>query len=89
MSEYHGDFTFNKFDINNIKDYDNLDIKIINSILNNNKSNNSIDIFLDRLYYFMDILSDDEFNKLLIDISTNNLKDIIQLVKKHELYIVV
>jgi hypothetical protein len=70
--------------LNSIKDYDQLDVDIIMNLGDNNfdyLNNDKINILFDNLCYQNSILSDIEFNKLLYDISNNNLKDIHKLVK--------
>jgi len=72
-------------DDNDISDYDIMDINIIKS-LNNicyDITINNIDILLDNLFYQKSILSDREFNRLLYDISNNNIKNIDELVEYH------
>ena len=72
-------------DNNDISDYDIMDINIIKSLNNicNDITNNNIDILLDNLFYQKSILSDREFNRLLYDISNNNIKNIDELVEYH------
>ena len=72
-------------DDNDISDYDIMDINIIKS-LNNicyDITINNIDILLDNIFYQKSILSDIEFNRLLYDISNNNIKNIDELVDYH------
>ena len=72
-------------DDNDISDYDIMDINIIKS-LNNicyDITINNIDILLDNIFYQKSILSDREFNRLLYDISNNNIKNIDELVEYH------
>lgn len=72
-------------DNNDISDYDIMDINIIKS-LNNicyDITINNIDILLDNIFYQKSILSDREFNRLLYDISNNNIKNIDELVEYH------
>ena len=72
-------------DDNDISDYDIMDINIIKS-LNNicyDITINNIDILLDNIFYQKSILSDREFNRLLYDISNNNIKNIDELVDYH------
>ena len=62
-----------------------MDINIIKS-LNNicyDITINNIDILLDNIFYQKSILSDREFNRLLYDISNNNIKNIDELVEYH------
>lgn len=72
-------------DDNDISDYDIMDINIIKSLNNicNDITINNIDILLDNLFYQKSILSDREFNRLLYDISNNNIKNIDELVEYH------
>ncbi len=72
-------------DNNDISDYDIMDINIIKSLNNicNDITINNIDILLDNLFYQKSILSDREFNRLLYDISNNNIKNIDELVEYH------
>lgn len=77
--------TFLYHTVNCIKDYDQLDIDIIMSLKDINFINNdNMEILLDKLLYQNSILSDIEFNKLLYDISNNNLKNINELVEYHK-----
>lgn len=85
--------TFLEYTIDHIKDYDQLDVDIIMSLLNihdEDKSNinDNILILLNNLFYNKQILSDFEFNKLLYDISNNNLKDINELVEYHKTLVI-
>ena len=82
--------TFLYYAVNCIKDYDQLDVDIIMSLkeINNSINTDNMDIFLDNLFYQNSILSDFEFNKLLYDISNNNLKNINDLVEYHKKLIV-
>lgn len=72
-------------DDNDISDYDIVDLNIIKSLNNicNDITINNIDILLDNLFYQKSILSDREFNRLLYDISNNNIKNIDELVEYH------
>ena len=82
--------TFLYHTVNCIKDYNQLDVDIIMSLkeINNSINTDNMDIFLYNLLYQKSILSDFEFNKLLYDISNNNLKNINDLVEYHKKLIV-
>jgi hypothetical protein len=84
----NGSFLYNeKSDIQLIKDYDQLDIDIIMNLENKKfdyLNNDNINILLDNLIYQKSVLSHIEFNKLLYDISNNNLKDLNELVEYHK-----
>ena len=76
----------NYYNINSIKDYDQLDLDIIMNLANTNLdylNNDNLNIFLDNLYYYKPILSDTDFENLLYNISNNNLKHINELVEYH------
>ena len=86
----------NYYNINSIKDYDQLDLDIIMNLANTNLdylNNDNLNIFLDNLYYYKPILSDTDFENLLYNISNNNLKHINELVEYHRqliyLYIII
>jgi hypothetical protein len=70
--------TFTSFNINTIKDYDNLDIKIINSLKKYNNSSNLVDMLLDNIQY--DKLSNNEYGILLDNISNNKVSKIIDII---------
>lgn len=70
--------TFTSFNINNIKDYDNLDIKIINSLKKYNNSSNLVDMLLDNIQY--DKLSNNDYGILLDYISNNKVSKIIDII---------
>lgn len=70
--------TFTSFNINNIKDYDNLDIKIINSLKKYNNSPNLVDMLLDNIQY--DKLSNNDYGILLDYISNNKVSKIIDII---------
>ena len=81
----NGSFLYD--DINLIKDYNQLDIDIIKNLEDINfdyLNNDNINILLDNLIYQKSVLSHIEFNKLLYDISNNNLKNINELVEYHK-----
>ena len=75
--------------LENIKDYDQLDMDIIMSLenINTTYSNENINIILDNLFYEKSLLSDYEFNQLLYDISNDNIKNINELVEYHKKFI--
>lgn len=70
--------TFTSFNINNIKDYDNLDIKIINSLKKYKNSPNLVDMLLDNIQY--DKLSDSDYDILLDYISNKKVSKIIDII---------
>ena len=74
------EYSFNKFSINDIKDYDSLDIEIINSLLYIKYDKNLIDILLDYVPY--ESLSTEQYKDLLINIGNNNINNIINYIKK-------
>lgn len=77
-SEDINSLTFNSFNINYIKDYDNIDIKIINSLKKYNDLTDLVYMLLDNIDY--DKLSNEDYKILLEDISNNNVSKIIDLL---------
>lgn len=69
----------NVYDIEYIKDYDELDIQIIKSLRETNKIFSLMNMILDNIKY--DKLSDEDFDKLLINISNNNVSNVINYMK--------
>ena len=72
--------SFNKLNIQNIKDYDELDIQIIKNLIKLKEDHNLIDILLDNIEY--DILSENDYNCLLNDISNQNIHNIIKYMNR-------
>lgn len=70
----------NMYNIEYIKDYDELDIQIIKSLQKTNKKYSLMNMILDNIKY--DELSDEDFDKLLVDISNNNVSNVIDYMKK-------
>ena len=77
--DYINEYSFNKLSIDDIKDYNSLDIEIINSLLCIKYNKNMVDIMLDYIDY--ENLSKDQFTKLLFNISYNNINNIAKYVQ--------
>lgn len=70
--------THNSFSINYIRDYDEIDVKIINSLKYYNNLNNLVDMLIDNINY--NKLSNEDYKILLEDISNNKVSKIIDLI---------
>lgn len=70
----------NTYNIEYIKDYDELDIQIIKSLQKTNKIFSLMNMILDNIKY--DKLSDEDYDKLLNYISNNNVSNVIDYMKQ-------
>jgi len=78
--------SFLNYNINTIKDYDQLDLDIIMNLADTNLdhlNNHNINVLLDNIFYYKPFLFDTDFENLLYNISNNNLKHINELVEYH------
>jgi len=75
----YNNHTYYNIGIDDIKDYDDLDIEIIFSLIDIKEPNNLIGYYIDNINF--EVLSENEFNKLLIDVSNENIDNIRKYIK--------
>jgi hypothetical protein len=75
----YNNYTHNNISINDIKDYDDLDIEIMFSLIDIKEPNNLIGYYIDNINF--EVLSENEFNKLLVDVSNENIDNIRKYIK--------
>lgn len=78
--------SFLQYNLNNIIDYDQLDFDIILSLTDNNNLNNNeyLNSLLECISFNEILLTNDEFNNLLIDISNNNIYNVFKFTYIHK-----